>query len=299
MTLIKNQQGVILILSVIMTSVLLSTALGFALFIFIDLRQARSADNSLVAYYAADAGIEKSLYLFRKAGISYVDGAENSLFDVLGREEHQLGGASWNIGDSTDYESNFIRQRLYSGQSVKLYFLKRAQGLNQTKSIGIKWYKGSTDSQFRATFIQLNPQLSIDGNLLYYTDQRPEPISRDSSDDREFCFDFLDENIFNCQDGCLNNYDYVVELESLCGSNEDLDLACLDSYIDSLAVVAYSENRCNGQPLIDGITNITINSIGQYGQSQRQLTAHILPRDPSSGLLDFVLFSEADIEKGY
>ena len=52
----NNQDGIILILALMIMAILLSTALGFGVFILSDLRQAKEIDDSVIAYYAADAG---------------------------------------------------------------------------------------------------------------------------------------------------------------------------------------------------------------------------------------------------
>ncbi|OGY44146.1 MAG: hypothetical protein A3B89_03305 [Candidatus Buchananbacteria bacterium RIFCSPHIGHO2_02_FULL_40_13] len=289
----KNEQGIILILALMMVSILLSIALGFGIFILSDLRQAAEIDNSVVAYYAADSGIERTLYLFRHGDKDKIGGFSGSN-GALSPDDRE--GENWTIRDSTDYELTFFRQRLYNGQSVKLYFIGRRTGVNTAKSIKINWFKGSGFSpKLQVVFTQLNP-IDDDGILVYYTDTDKVEIS-DSNSAGPICFDFKDRDI----DGSFLALpsDYVVELRVV-GSGAD--------YVDNLSVTAYNEtkgiNGCNSQAYNDtynpeAISNITLKARGNYGGVSQTIYAHLPPRDPSSGLFGFVLFSEEDITKGY
>ena len=316
-----DQRGIVLIVTLIILSVLLSTALGFGIFIFSDIRQAQAIDNSILAYYAADAGLERSLFLFRQNDVQWVGSPEQpgTLLDVLGTADATLkNNAQWNVANSHDYEETFFRQRLNSGQSVKLYFLNRASEprLNQADKIAVEWYKGkkasgvASDVKMQLSFTQLNPELKYDAAVddspivVYYTDFSPEQeISDYLVTQSPQVYSFLDETVPYCYpegSGCSRDYyDYVVEIKALgldSVSEEPPPEENDGNYIDSLKVTAYDENN---QRVIDGITNITIRSVGTYRRAEQEIIANIPPRDPVSGLLGFVLFSEEDITKGY
>lgn len=289
----KNQHGVVLVFTLVMMSLLLSAALVFGYMIISDLKQANQVDESIIAYYAADAGLEQSLYRLRKGDFEDA----SSLLLVSPSGALSWSDSAWNISASTDYEKRFLRQRLYSGQGIKLYFLGRngTPRTNLAEKIGVVWYKGIKDDlsfsniRLKATFTQLNPQVNDENILVYYTDQSPAPLFSDyNATGQPDEFDFLDSTINGCASGCDGPYDYVVELTAL-GSEDD-------DFIDSIAVTAYDGD----DNIVDeGITNLTIKSQGQKGDSFQEIIAHLPPRDPVSGLLGFVLFSEQDIEKGY
>ncbi|MFA5029202.1 MAG: hypothetical protein WC518_00430 [Patescibacteria group bacterium] len=315
LTAFQKEQGVILIMSLIIMSVLLSTALGFAIFIFSDIRQARSVDNSVLAYYAADAGLERSLFMLRKNGVTWVgqpnDPQPGTLLKILGRDDFVLkNDARWNLAGSKDYEENFYRQRLANGQSVKVYFLKRTSEAreNKTDKVRLEWYKGKkadgtvSDVRLQVIFTQLDPQLKYDPEVddspvvVYYTDQSPQPLFSDSSVMEKIEYPLKDEIVPYCQGSSCNQtpHDYVMEIRALSFDRDNLETS--GDYIDSLRVVAYNKDD---QVVLDGITNITLKSIGTYRGSQQEIVAYLPPRDPLSGLLGFVLFSEEDITKSY
>ena len=289
----KNQRGVILILTMVMMAVLLATAVSFAVFIISDIRQAGKIDNTVVAYYAADSGIERSLYILRQSDeVDWVNtGATPTLFDVIGTSGINMdNGAGWNISNSTDYEQRFFRSRLKSGQAVKAYFLNRTTA----SSISINWSKSSDQpgARLQTIFTQLTPQSYEDDGqtiVVYNTDKNVIKINNNSPND---CEQFADSGIDGNNSGNNPPYDYVVEIRALgtAGSGNNF-------VVDDLRILAYDTDDCSGDPNIEAITNITLSSVGEFNGTRQEIVAHIPPRDPISGLLGFVLFSEEDITK--
>lgn len=278
----NDERGVILVLTIMMMAVLFTIAVGFAIFIISDIRQAVQIDNSVLAYYGAEAGLERSLFLFRKSEIENAGALKN----ILSGDISLTNGVKWNIGGSTDFEPNFLRQRLYSGQSVKLYFLNRStSGLPER--INIDWDKcDGCATKLQVIFTQLNPQIDEEGAVIYHSDKnKVKNIPSDPA-----CEKFLDEEVAD-NSGSNPPYDYVVEIRSLGTTNND--------FIENLNVLAYDGDSCSGSFNPEAITNITLRSTGSYNRARQEIIAQIPPRDPVSGLLGYVLFSEEDITKGY
>src|SRR3989344_3145746 len=75
---VRGQKGVILFLAVIIMAILLSIGLGISVILIGQIRMVRDIGNSVIAFYAADTGIEKAL-LFRNDPIPYMP-----LSDILG-----------------------------------------------------------------------------------------------------------------------------------------------------------------------------------------------------------------------
>jgi len=188
------------------------------------INQQKIASNlikSTQAYYAADAGLERTLYLFRQAGkekIGNFDGSENALSANDQDEDiNDDGRIDWTIADSTDYEPVFFRQRLYSGQSAKLYFIGRNAGSNLAQSLKLEWVKGFNSPKLQVIFTQLTPLTQV-GALVYYTDTNQVEISDTPELSNPVCFDFKDKDI----DGSTLTLpsDYIVELRVI-GSSGD------------------------------------------------------------------------------
>lgn len=287
---LHNQSGIILIMVMLVTAILLSIALGFGAFILSDLRQAKQIDNSIVAYYAAEAGLERGLYLLRQDENSSIA----TLLLAYSNDTELSNHAKWNLSRSTSYEANFLRQRLYNGQSAKMYFLDRQSSSGHPGSLKLDWQRGGGGaSQLQVIFTQLNPQQRPSDNaVIYYSDQN-KILSLPPTGGNLPCFTFDDKVVGSDSTTPPNNY--LVELRSL-----GTDAATNNDYIENVKVTAYDSNDCSDvNANTTAISNLTLRSQGNYNGARQEVVAQILPRDPLSGLLGFVLFSQADITKGY
>lgn len=318
MKIVKDNQGMILVFTMIMMSVLLSTAIGFSFFIIADINQAKAVDDAIVAYYAADAGMERALYSIVKQKIfESIEELKNDphLYNTGTGVTLSESRANWNLDGSTDYEKVFFRQRLFNGQSVKFYVLNRGEKeerlINKSKSLLINWEKGkigdnSSVINLQISMTQLSPQSVImstttdsDQVLIYYTDTNETELSDSLNNGRgSTCYNFKDAILPNSDLINQQPFDYVVELKALGDSNFD--------YIDKISATVYNDNcetyfsnkedyQKSFNP--NGITNLTIKVEGVFGKSKQLIIAHLPPRHLVSSLLGFVIFSEQDLTK--
>lgn len=307
MKLIQDKKGVILVFTMILMAVLLSTAIGFSFFVISDINQAKAVDDSIIAYYAADAGMERSLYSVMKQG-AFESMEELKKDDSLYSTGEALleSKATWSIASSTDYEKIFFRQRLYNGQSVKFYVLGRAKSEGKPKSLLVSWKKGIDINEvesivnLQVSMTQLFPQnkdigigQTKENVLIYYTDtnkiELSEPINNGT------CYDFKDLLLPNSDP---RFFDYMVELKALGDTYSD--------YIDKISVSVYDQDCGSYSGDKDaylesfssqGISNLTVRAEGFFGKSKQSIVAHLPPRNLASGLFSFVIFSEQDITK--
>lgn len=286
MNLAKDNSGVVLIFTLLIMSVLISVAISFSYFIISDINKARAIDNSIVAYYAADAGMEESLYTLKKQqSVKFL----TDLKAQKGSGELATAKSGWDIGESTDFETVFLRQRLSNGQTVKFFLLDRAAA-NGAKSIIVDWKKGgSTAPQLQVSLTQLVPQTDPQTNAkVYFTDtSEVETADTENNGVGPTCYALKDRDING--DLLVSRPDYAVEFKVLGLTEEE--------YVDSLTVQAYDSDDCSGQPNPAGITNLTLKSKGVYNKSNQYIIAQLAPSDTLSGLAGFVLFSERDITK--
>jgi len=294
----KDERGVILVLTLIILSVFLSIALSFSYFVIIDIKQARVIDDSVIAYYSADSGLEKSLYLLMKQkAFTSVSGLKGAFPTSQTLTE---SNGLWDIGESKDSERTFFRQRLTNGQNVKFYILKRSEQDGKPKSILINWKKGRVPSggsevpaivKLQVSLTQLTAQDGPDGAMIYYTDTNKIEELDSLENGESACYNLKDEKIDGI--GTIPAGDYAVELRALGASDID--------FIDQISATAY-DTDCNTIdenqiPNSSGLSNMTIKSKGRFGAASQSIMAHLLPRDPASGLLGFVLFSEQEVLK--
>ncbi len=287
-----DNRGVILVFTLLIMAILLSTAIGFSYFIMSDINKAKAIDDSIIAYYAADAGMEESLYLYKKEQVAPSLNTLKALRPT--GKTLELSGGAWSINDSTDYEKGFLRQRLYNGQSIKFFVLNRnaAQQPNETQSLSVYWLRGeATTAKLQVTLTQLVPQQQ-DGSLVYYTDTSVlEAADSVTNASGQTCY-LLKNSSLPGNPVLTQPSDYVAELKVL-GSQQD--------FVDRIEVKAYNNSECKDVGVNglneQGITNVTLKSRGHYGRADQSIVAQIVPQDPVSGLLGFVLFSENDITK--
>lgn len=288
-----------LVFTLILMAVFMTIALGLSYLVINDINKARAIDDSIIAYYGADAGMEESLYLLRKDSIQSTQPAEalKTLRSDVAIQLFQSRGL-WNILDSTDFERTILRQRLYSGQGVKFFVLNRGLSVNpnSTGSFSVEWYKGDeTAPKLEVKLTQLSPQQALEpgGPLVYLTDTDAIEIDDyESNGNFARCYQLKNTDIADStktrNDGVIS--DYSVEIKVLGTSNDD--------FVDHLIVKAYDSSDCSSDTEdMQGLNNLTINSHGKYNQSEQNIIAQIVPFDPSSGLLGFVLFSQEDITK--
>lgn len=300
---LADNSGMILVLTMMMIAVFLSIALGFSVLIISDINKARAIDNSVVAYYAADSGLEESLYLFRKQGVTSTDELRSIRPDSQSLSSAQ---ASWNIENSSDYEEYFLRQRLARGRSAKFFILNRQGDEGKyVKSIVLEWYRGEAEgnvASLQVSLTQLTPQEdteNTESTLVFYTDQSTielfDSTKPEDEDPHFFCYDLKDRDL---SDQLLAIHpDYLMEIKVLGSADQDevetltakaYDISCAD-------IVANDDREESFNP--QGINNLTIRSIGSYGQTSQALTAYLPPKGLPSSLVGFVLFSQKDIVK--
>jgi hypothetical protein len=297
---LADNSGMILVLTMMMIAVFLSIALGFSVLIISDINKARAIDNSVVAYYAADSGLEESLYLFRKQGVTSTDELSSIRPDSQSLSSAQ---ASWNIENSSDYEEYFLRQRLARGRSAKFFILNR-QGVEgkYVKSIVLEWYRGEAEgnvASLQVSLTQLTPQQDED-TLVFYTDEsRVELYDSTNPEDEDppfFCYNLKDQDLSG-QLLLTTRPDYLMEIKVLgSGDPDEVETLTAKAYNISCGDIAINEDwekSFNPQ----GINNLTIRSIGSYGQTSQALTAYLPPKGLPSSLVGFVLFSQKDIVK--
>ncbi len=274
----RNQQGVILLIALIIMSILLSTAVAFGIIIMSSLRQAKATDDAVVAYYAADAGLERSLFHLRKNDVINFVGSDetevNSLkeyysdYDGL---EVELGTnqASWNILNSSDTRSAIYRQRLFNGQSLKVYLLKLDDyvgGENEPNNVWIDWNPIDNPAvRIQVTLTSLTYPFDIEYSQVFFTPG---------------------EEYIELPD--LGN-DYVLEIKVLGNSEDD--------FLDELEVMVQNDATDFLQGENAKLYVTTLHSEGNYRGSRQVIQAEIPPFDPVSGVLGFVLFSDQDIIK--
>ena len=61
----KNEKGVILVMAMMILALMMTSVLALSKIIRGEINMTRNIDNSIIAFYVAESGIEKSLYYIK------------------------------------------------------------------------------------------------------------------------------------------------------------------------------------------------------------------------------------------
>lgn len=97
----KYLRGSILPLAIVMTVSILLSGITVGMIVLEGYRRSATTDNSMVAYYAADAGIERELYEIRKNN--------NTIVGIQSLSANFSNGSSWNTANATRFVNATVK----------------------------------------------------------------------------------------------------------------------------------------------------------------------------------------------
>lgn len=279
---LKNQQGSVLVFSLIVMAMLFAAALSLAFLLLMQIKKGQNQDQALAAYYAAETGLEQSLDYFFTQRVDKSSNLEDTLDYIRG------------FYDALDTGSTYALDSIgTSGSADNVNFKLEKFGTKQLDLINPE-----------ATFASLD----IDKFVLNWNDtcdagvpsrielswvQWPETGWLDESGYGEAVI----KNIFTC--GSLTpetgwqckledvtpspGYNYRVRIKSL-----DCDLPYLSAEL---------EDALGNAVNFPGWVTLKARGSSQQGKTLQALEAQLPWRLPLSGLGDYVLFSAGDIIK--
>ncbi len=254
-----------LILALLVLSAIMAASVGLGSIIISGIRQARSIDNSIVAYYAAESGVEESLYKSRKREADVAS-------DIANTDTELSNEAYWEIGsyneEASDTEDKFSLYELPEDRFVQFEVYDTGQG--EIQSLRIKGENGEASSWAQITWFGR----TMAGEL---SDIKIEQFPLNSEEGR-----VVDLSSVGLQ------YDaYRVKITALYDDINNLEIT---GHIDR----AGTEPE-GGTPLPSRIVVL----VGGIYRNSKQVLKFAMPRrSPLGGIFDFVLFSECSILKG-
>jgi hypothetical protein len=103
--LIKNNRGVVLLLTLLILSSILVVTLGVADLVFIGVKMNRLTGYSGAAFFASEAGLERALWEARKNGYTLPESDQTDIFTL-----NNIGnGGSYNVNYATSSPSVVFR----------------------------------------------------------------------------------------------------------------------------------------------------------------------------------------------
>ena len=246
----------------IMGSVIIGSV-GVGTIILDMLQQTRIADNSIAAYYAAESGVEQSLFNTRRTGNlspSYdADDARVYLNDtrwwgdvtgsteIIYSEIPQEGVIEVNLFDPdspADFSSSNISR-------VDVVWSDSCGGCSVLRASAVGWWPGSGQVAWGSDAARLEQPFEFTGGSASLPLGPPDRL-------------------------------YKLRLRARHATLEDVEIRAYDS--------AGTRQQLPGQVVID--------MFGQQVNSRRRLIATMPRGAPLSGIFDFVIFSECSLVKG-
>lgn len=272
------KKGSALLLSLLIISALLSSVLYISVFSIRQISQAKSVDNSIIAYYAAEASNEQAIYAIRNNQYSLVSELSNTM----------------NIGDNASV-ARVVTEEVDKGILISLkkdefyqFDMFNPNDLGEgslLNHLSFSWKDDcEDDSWIELTSNEWDPN---SGNISWGSDY----VSQNH----------IKKTLLNLKDGeDLNN------IESISGSNFRPNMAyqfrvkAMYCNIDNLQIRAYSSDNDNDLLPFKNIINIV--SIGEYpknnsNSNKQALNITLKKTTPLSGLFDYVIFSEKSLIK--
>ncbi|MBI2483572.1 hypothetical protein HYV71_00095 [Candidatus Uhrbacteria bacterium] len=283
---IQQFRASVLVMTLIIGSGIMIVSAEFALFVVSSIRQARSIDQSVIASYAAESGIESGLYQVRKEGVT-------SLRKVKSADGEFPIGMSWtleNTGSATRFKNSITKLEkslLLKNETVEFGLYKvdgnGMKGVENLKSLLLTWASspcpytdqcdGTPNPQFEITIVVWD-EGTINWSSAKVVKEFLDPGEEDNR--------------------------VILPISELIDSDRPMliRVKALFRDVQGSVVTIHSDLGANSNPLEipnyflfqpEGVSNAISQSI------QRAI---VPGKETAGGIYDFVLFSEEQVTKG-
>jgi len=287
----KNQSGVSLLITLIILSSVLAAIIGLSVLIINELRLSRNVNHSIMAYYAAETGIEKGLYSITQHRIM-ADSLSDTVSDLADNNDSLGNNAYWDTGggdgngEATKAAFDMFSSVLPQDQSVQ-YSLFDPDDLdsepgtpNGVDSVAISWdYPDNADNDtiIETTVIELS---NVTGEIC-------EKVKKDWWQGLVV-------------PSGLYRLDTDIIPDPLCyGPAEDIfqiRVKAINEKIYNLRLVAYDDESPTPNKL-EIESGISLKSVGQFHKSQQAILIEVPWQLSATGFLDYVIFSQEELTK--
>jgi len=287
---INNQKGVSAVLTLLITAVVLTISLSISALMVSEIRMVGAYDDSVIAYYAADAGIEEALLSVKNTGNIPNDNTSAPIFHIEKSTSHNQPVGSLSQDESVEVDI--------------------PSSPNQPQTITIKWTdtgKATEDSQAGTSICD------VEWTLIAYD---PTNISLGASPGCNIDKGFFDvgsgySDSTGVKPGCSTTYfnhgekdpsNNIIKIWPLSQYAYKLRFKCL--YTHSFAWIpnpwsvslSYSITGDDTAP-VSSSGMITIGSTGKSNNVNRKVTVDINNPHKLMGIFDYVLYSEDALYK--
>lgn len=281
---IKNQEGVTLLMAMIIMSTVVAVAIGVSVLIIDQYQFSANVDHAIIAFYAAETGLEKNLKLVK----DYRNISATKLGDITTALDGDVGTIG-NLGGwqlAADLSEDYMVSSLKMNEKITIDIFNpdNLAGGGGVESVKINW----RDNCLAQRAVAGSGWLKLSYVSLTKTGEFDPAIDPDVNTTNPY------ESIYDC---ALSGNACGERINTKFSADNYYRLVITPLYcdIDYLKVTAYSNNAATAGVNISN--RVSLKSTGTYATSQIALSASVPWILPSSGIFDFVLFSEETIEK--
>ncbi len=270
----NNQSGVVLIMSLMILLVMIISVIALSRVIVGEVKMTRNSDNSIIAFYAAESGVEKALYYLKL-------GRENTNFTdfiaLEGTESFMDNERNFSFTTATT-TSDYFEAFDISTSSPATAQIILPSGLVPTGleaqlsgSYNIKW---SIDDCLAGG--HASDRLEVSATSLY---KESSILKSDTQQVTGVC-------------GCEGGGDTCVEIDN---SSITADKFYYFTFRPLNNTVTYLKLTPDNK--YPGEANIEV--VGNYRQSSHTINVKVNTVAPASNIFSYVLFSDDELSKGF
>lgn len=291
----KNEEGIVLVLSLILLGVVTAVGVGISLIVVNEVQSSIQVDESIVATYAAEAKVEEALEVIRTARITTGYTLDQTVSDI-----QALTGPVSITTTAGSVTAQVSMSQTSSGQSFLLTSLAQDQSVQFDVQSPICFGVPTDDSCVRSVTIS-GQRLNASGTEPWL-ELTEVAFSGSATGETSVKKELLPESGF-LSEANPATYNFVGNPpDTIATDVQTVRLTALYNGVKNLEIRAFTDTNpavnCGSTPCeSDILGHININAIGTFGGSRIGVSATVPWRLPSSGLFDYVLFSEETVKQ--
>ncbi|MDP2631079.1 MAG: hypothetical protein Q8P56_06790 [Candidatus Uhrbacteria bacterium] len=290
-----KQKGSALLISVIIASALLIVGVEVSMFVVSTIRQARSIDQTLVASYAAESGVESALHQIRKEGRTTLR-ADTQTSPAL----YSVDGCNGSCPTWTFKKGNGIDPEKFntSVDTITKSFL------GEQEAIDIHLY--TTDDAGFTVVTDRMANMVVSWKSHVCASDSDVPSIETTAESWPLTSHIVEWNksstLKDFQKAAPDALTVTVPLSQLIPSDQTLSTTGITlrvkPFFCSLREISITFPDKDNAALLVGIPNyVRIAPLGTFGSSQKTLTVLAPQKSGVTGIFDFALFSEEMVDK--
>jgi len=280
---LADQQGVVLVMSLMILLVMMTSVISLAQVIFGEIKMTRNADNSIIAFYSAESGIERGLFYLK-----------------FSKEENDLTYFNRLADTSNDYNQYDIdleRQVSFAEATTTVEYYEVYDVSTTTPArVDIVRPEGEIPSAASGLPESFKLEWSIDN---CYEDSH-------ASDKMEISYTSLYKSGNSLQSetkqmlavcGCVEGSDSCDNKISNVLDDNKFYYFTFRPLDDEISYIKFTPYTGNGTAYLPSEALIQTN--GYYRQSMHSMSVRVPNYTSLSNIFTYVIFSEEDLEKGF